>query len=153
VLSVELLDARGQRIELVETGEAVTVRMRVRFGSDLEDPVFGFLIRNRHGIHLYGTNTEIQGLSFGAVSRGEVFEIVFRFDCWLAPDSYSITVASHSPDAISFDWLDAAVFFRVMSGTRMEGVANLHATVTARRSGAAQGAEADRKLTRLVQAG
>ena len=153
VLSVELLDARGQRIELVETGEAVTVRMRVRFGSDLEDPVFGFLIRNRHGIHLYGTNTEIQGMSFGAVSRGEVFEIVFHFDCWLAPDSYSITVASHSPDAISFDWLDAAVFFRVMSGTRMEGVANLHATVTARRSGAAQSAEADRKLTRLVQAG
>lgn len=153
VLSVELLDARGKPSELVETGDAVTVRMRVRFSSNLEDPVFGFLIRNRHGIHLYGTNTELQGLSFGAVSRGEVFEIIFRFDCWLAPDSYSITVASHSPDAISFDWLDGALFFRVISAMRMEGVSNLKATVVARRSGAVQSAGADQELTHLVQAG
>jgi ABC-type polysaccharide/polyol phosphate transport system ATPase subunit len=133
VLSVELLDAGGQRIDLIETGEAVTVRMRVRFSSDLEDPVFGFLIRNRHGIHLYGTNTNLQGLNFGNVRRGEIFEVTFRFDCWLAPEFYSITAASHSLDAISFDWLDGALFFRVVSGTPMEGVVNLNATARARR--------------------
>ena len=134
VLSVELLDAGGNRIDLIETGQAVTVRMRVRFSRDLEDPVFGFLIRNRHGIHLYGTNTHLQGLNFGAVRRGEIFEVTFRFECWLAPESYSITAASHSLDAISFDWLDGALFFRVVSETPMEGVVNLNATARARRA-------------------
>ena len=133
VLSVELLDAAGQRVEFVESGESVAVRLRVRFDKNVEDPVFGFLIRNRHGIHIYGTNTDLQALQFGAVSQGEIFEVIFRFECWLAPDSYSITVASHSLDAISFDWLDSASFFRVVSGTLMEGVANLHATASARR--------------------
>ena len=132
VLSVELLNAAGERVEFVESGEPVAVRLRVRFDKNVEDPVFGFLIRNRHGIHIYGTNTDLQALQFGAVSQGEIFEVIFRFECWLAPDSYSITVASHSLDAISFDWLDSVLFFRVVSGTLMEGVANLHATASAR---------------------
>jgi lipopolysaccharide transport system ATP-binding protein len=133
VLRVELLDAAQHRIEIVESGEPVCVRMRVRFRADVEDPVCGFLIRNRHGIHLYGTNTELQQVELGAVRRGEVIEITFAFDCRLAPDSYSIAVAAHSPDAVSFDWLDGALFFQVMSAERMDGVANLNATVTARR--------------------
>lgn len=153
VLSVELFDSASQRVELVESGEPVTVRVRVKFERNIEEPVFGFLIRNRHGIHLYGTNTEIQGLSLGTARSGDIFEITFGFECWLAPDSYSITVASHSLDAISFDWVDGALFFRVVSGTRMEGVTNLHATVNARRAAAPPGEDAGRKLTHLVQAG
>ncbi len=133
VLRVELLDASGRRIELVESGEPVRVRLRVRFLADVEEPVCGFLLRNRHGIHLYGTNTELQRVSFGLVSRGEIVEVTFAFNCWLAPDSYSIAVAAHSPDAVSFDWLDGALFFQVMSENKMEGVANLNATVTTRR--------------------
>jgi lipopolysaccharide transport system ATP-binding protein len=139
VLRVELLDAAYRRIELVESGEQVCVRMRVRFRADVEDPVCGFLIRNRHGIHLYGTNTELQQLDLGSVRRGEVVEITFAFNCWLAPDSYSIAVAAHSPDAVSFDWLDGALVFQVMSAERMDGVANLNATVTARRVGVNEG--------------
>ena len=133
VLRVEMLDSVGRRIELAESGEPVAVRMRVRFRSDVEDPVFGFLIRNRHGIHLYGTNTELQHEDIGCVRRGEVVEVTFSFHCWLAPDSYSIAVAAHSPDAISFDWLDGALFFQVISSERMEGVTNLNATVTTSR--------------------
>lgn len=133
VLQVELLDAARNRIGIVETGEPLRVRMRVRFCSDVEDPVCGFLIRNRHGIHLYGTNTELQQVDLGSVNTGEVIEVTFAFQCWLAPDSYSLSVAAHSPDAVSFDWLDGALFFQVVSGVAMEGVANLAAKVTARR--------------------
>src|SRR5262249_6532804 len=128
--------ASGQRVEIVESGEPVRVRMRVRFLTDVEEPVCGFLLRNRHGIHLYGTNTELQRVGFGEVRQGEIIEVTFAFNCWLAPDSYSIAVAAHSPDAVSFDWLDGSLVFQVMSENRMEGVANLNATVTTRRRSA-----------------
>ncbi|HKG15579.1 MAG TPA: Wzt carbohydrate-binding domain-containing protein, partial [Pyrinomonadaceae bacterium] len=98
-------------------------------------PVCGFLLRNRHGIHLYGTNTQLQRVDFGPVRRGEVVEVIFAFDCWLAPDTYSVTVAAHSPDGVSYDWLDGALFFRVTSAVLVEGVANLNASATARRVG------------------
>jgi ABC-type polysaccharide/polyol phosphate transport system ATPase subunit len=135
ILRVELLDAAHQRVELVETGEALEVRLRVRFNAEADAPVCGFLLRNRHGIHLYGTNTELQQANLGSVRRGEIVEVIFAFNCWLAPDTYSATVAVHDRNGISFDWLDGALFFRVMSATAMEGVANLSASAITRRLG------------------
>lgn len=135
VIRVELLNAAHKQIEFVETGEPVLLRLRVRFNAAVEAPVCGFLLRNRHGIHLYGTNTELQQVDLGSIGRGEVFEVTFAFSCWLAPDNYSATVAVHSRDGVSFDWLDGAVFFRVMSVIAMEGVANLNASAMTRRIG------------------
>lgn len=133
VLRVELLDSTFRQIAVVETGESVTIRMLVRFHTEVTDPVFGFLLRNRHGIHLYGTNTELQQIRLGNIRSREVLEISFPFECWLAPDSYSVTVAVHSRNAISYDWLDGVLLFPVVSSVAMEGVANLNATATVRR--------------------
>ena len=133
IIKVDLLNTSRQKVELVETGEQLFLRMFVVFHKAVEEPVFGFLIRNRHGIHLYGTNTDIQQAGIGPVKAGEVIEANFSFNSWLAPDTYSITVATHSVDAVSFDWLDGALFFQVMSANPMEGVANLDGTATTRR--------------------
>jgi lipopolysaccharide transport system ATP-binding protein len=133
VLKVQLLTSSRNPVQLVETGEPLVLRMSVIFYLDVEDPVCGFLIRNRHGIHLYGMNTAIQHLDFGPVTRGDVVDVNFAFNCWLAPDTYSVTVAAHSPDAISFDWLDNVLYFQVISPIAMDGVANLDANVTVRR--------------------
>ena len=135
ILQVELLDASGQRVELVETGRQVMVRIRYVAHADLEEVVCGFLIRNRHGIHIYGTNTELQQLSSGPVTNGQVNEVTFEFNCWTAPDLLSLSVAVHSADAVSFDWLDGCVFLRVMAATSIEGVANLNATATMKKLG------------------
>jgi hypothetical protein len=92
------------------------------------------LIRNRYGIHAYGTNTKEQNLEFGSFENGQTIEVIFNFDCWLGIDQYSISLAVHSRDGFAYDWLDAALFFRVNSLRLIEGVANLNATVTSRRT-------------------
>ena len=133
IIKVELLDSSRRKVQLVETGEQLFLRMYVVFHKAVEEPVFGFLIRNKHGIHLYGTNTDIQHAGIGPVEPGDVVEANFSFNCWLAPDNYSIAIAAHSVDAISFDWLDGALFFQTMSASPMEGVANLDGTATTRK--------------------
>lgn len=133
IIKVELLNTFRQKVELAETGEQLFLRMYVLFHQAVEEPVFGFLIRNRHGIHLYGTNTDIQHAGIGPVKAGEVIEANFSFNGWLAPDNYSIAVAVHSVDAISFDWLDGALFFQIISESPMEGVANLDGTAATRK--------------------
>jgi homopolymeric O-antigen transport system ATP-binding protein len=135
IIAVQLLDTAQQPIKFVETGEEVVVRVRILFHAPVEVPVSGFLIRNRHGIHIYGTNTELQQLDFGPAQPGEVFEVNFRFNCSLAPDTYSLTFGVHSPDGISYDWLDGALFFNVISPVAMEGVTNLNATAQVHRAG------------------
>jgi homopolymeric O-antigen transport system ATP-binding protein len=130
ILKVELLDASQEPAAIVESGQLVHLRMRVVFNEDVMDPVYGFIIRNRHGIHLYGTNTRVQGITSGIIKNGSRVETTFSFNAWLAPDLYSISIAVHSPEAVSFDWLDGSLFFRVISGIPIEGVANLNATAT-----------------------
>jgi len=134
IVSAELLDERGRPVELVETGDAVAVRLRILFHRDIEEPVCGFMIRSRHGINVYGTNTEQRRLPLGPARAGEVIEATFRFNCWLGQEHYFVSAAAHTPDGVAFDWMDGVIFFRVScSTTEMEGVANLNATVTARR--------------------
>jgi len=91
--------------------------------------VIGFLIRNRHGLHAYGTNTKEQQIEFGEVKSGEVISVTFSFECWLGIDEYSISLATHSREGEAYDWLDAALFFKVTNRSLTEGIANLHASV------------------------
>jgi len=133
ILSIELLDAARRATEIIETGESVMVRVRIRFNAEENDPVFGFLIRDRHGIHIYGTNTEILQQYIGRVRCGQVVEVAFAFNCWLGVGEFSVTSAVHSASGISFDWVDNAVFFRVVSPINIEGVSNLNANVTTKR--------------------
>jgi lipopolysaccharide transport system ATP-binding protein len=133
ILAAELTDAARRRVDTVETGEPLTLRVLVRINNDLDDPVIGFLIRNRHGISAYGTNTKEQQIEFGPTRRGELLEAVFSFNCWLGIDDYSITCAVHSRNGEAYDWIDGARFFRVASEIVTEGVANLNASATAQR--------------------
>jgi len=135
ILDAELLNAAREKAELVDTGESLTARMRVRFNQDCIDPVCGFLIRNRHDIHAYGVNTEQKQTPLGDVQAGEVVEVTFAFDCWLGTDAYSVSFAVHSADGISYDWMDGVLFFTVACAPPVEGIANLNATVSSRRLG------------------
>ncbi len=133
ILSVDFLNDAGRQVEFIDTGDPVVVRIRVRFNEDVFNPVIGFLIRDRHGIHVYGTNTDIQEIFFEHVNAGEILEASFAFNCWVGIGAFSITAAVHSVAGTSHDWVDDVVFFRSFSAIVIEGVANLNAGVTTRR--------------------
>lgn len=138
ILGAELLNTARESADLVDTGETLTAKMRVRFNRECINPVFGFLIRNRLGIHAYGVNTEQKQLHLGAIESGEVVEVAFAFDCWLGTDAYSLSFAVHSEEGISYDWIDGVLFFSVACAPPVEGVANLNASVSSRRLGVAR---------------
>ena len=150
ILSAEVLNASYQPADLTDSGESLLARMRVRFHRDINDPIFGFLIRNRHGINAYGANTEQKGLKFGEVRAGDIIEVNFAFDCWLGSDSYSVSFAVHSAEGVSYDWLDGVHFFRVVSAPPVEGIANLNATATFRRLGVTETVETPDELSAQV---
>src|ERR1044072_8867100 len=130
IVETELCDTAERRVEIVQTGTPLAATVSVRFEREVESPVIGFLIRNRLVIHAYGTNTKEQQIQLGTIQGGEVVSLRFAFGCWLGIDDYSISFAVHSADGQSYDWIDGALFFRVISATVVEGVANLNATAT-----------------------
>lgn len=130
IINAELCDDSGRHVQIVDTGAPLTANVTVRFERAVEEPVIGFLIRNRLSIHAYGTNTKEQQIRLATVRSGEVVTVKFAFRCWLGIDDYSISFAVHSLEGQAYDWLDGALFFRVVSATLIEGVANLNATAT-----------------------
>jgi lipopolysaccharide transport system ATP-binding protein len=129
ILSVRILNERGQETGSVGSGEAVTVRVRSRFTRAVSDPMVGILIRTRIGMDVYGTNTRIEQTPLGDFQAGDEMEVDFRLESWLTPQSYTLTVATQNADGTSHDWLDDAVAFDVVDTRVAAGVANLRAKV------------------------
>lgn len=130
LMAIETLGSDGGATMAWRSGEAVAIRVRVRFQAAVADPVVGVMIRTRIGMEVYGTNTELEGVKLGPVEAGQERTVRFAFGCWLCPNDYTITAASHDPDGVWHDWLEDAVAIRVMDDRYTAGVANLRAQVT-----------------------
>jgi ABC-type polysaccharide/polyol phosphate transport system ATPase subunit len=129
ILSVEILNVRGEAVTSVVGGEPITVRVRSRFHQAKSDPMVGILIRTRIGMDVYGTNTRLEHARLGDFQTGDELEVDFGLECWLTPQQYTLTVATQNADGSSHDWLDDAVAFEVVDTRAAAGVANLRAQV------------------------
>jgi lipopolysaccharide transport system ATP-binding protein len=129
--SIELLGENGEPSTVWRSGEAVAIRVRVRYAAEVPDPVVGILIRTRIGLNVYGTNTELENLHPGPLRAGETLRVTYRFQCHLCPGDYTVTAASHDPDGVWHDWQEDAVAFAVADSRYTAGVANLRAQVYA----------------------
>jgi len=129
ILDVQLLDANGERVKVVPSGAPVRVQVRSVFHEPKADPMVGILIRNRIGMEVYGTNTRVEQITLGEFEAGDELDLEFRFECWLAPQQYTLTVATQNPDGSSHDWLDDVLAFEVVDARALAGVANLRAKV------------------------
>jgi ABC-type polysaccharide/polyol phosphate transport system ATPase subunit len=129
ILNIAILNAHGEPVQTVSSGEPITVRVRSRFHGVVSDPMVGILVRTRIGMDVYGTNTRIERMSLGDFQAGDELEVDFRLECWLTPQSYTLTVATQNADGTSHDWLDDAIAFEVVDTRVAAGVANLRAKV------------------------
>src|SRR5205807_3004368 len=88
ILSAQILNARGEEVASVASGEPVTIRVRSRFHEARSDPMVGILVRTRTGMDVYGTNTRIEQKPLGDFQTGDELEVDFRIACWLTPQQY-----------------------------------------------------------------
>lgn len=119
LLSTEVVDADGRAGQLFRVGDEVRIRCRFRMNRDMSCPTVGFVIRDRLGSDVFGSNTFHLGVEERAGAQGEEFEVEFRTTASLGPGTYSVTVALHRDHAhvdANYDWLDRAALFEVVPG-------------------------------------
>jgi lipopolysaccharide transport system ATP-binding protein len=133
IVSIEPLGESGSSTLVWRSGEAVAVRVIVRYLETVDEPVIGIMIRTRIGLNVYGTNTELEQRKNGRFEAGDRLEVVFRFRCDLCPGEYTITAASHDANGTAHDWIDNAVAVVVADSRYTAGVANLRAAVESRK--------------------
>ncbi|MDN4061347.1 ABC transporter ATP-binding protein [Massilia sp. YIM B02769] len=121
VTDIWLENEVGEQVEMVNVGAPVTLHVRARVNAALPKLVLGYLIKDRLGQDMYGTNTYHMEQVLTDLRAGE--EVVFRFafPLNLGPGSYSITTALTSTDthlADNYEWRDLAFLFIVMNMNR-----------------------------------
>ncbi|MDP9170593.1 MAG: ABC transporter ATP-binding protein [Acidobacteriota bacterium] len=134
ILDVSLLNDDGEDCRVLSSGQRVTIRIRALFNDSRSEPMVGILIRNRIGMDIYGTNTQIEQIDLGRYEPGEELDIDFTFHCWLTPHQYTVTVATQYADGSSHDWLDDVITFDVLSNRQAAGVTDLRASIQWRKT-------------------
>jgi lipopolysaccharide transport system ATP-binding protein len=125
IRSVSLHNSAGEPIEYVQVGETVSLKVAVQVNSDIPELVTGYMLKDRLGQTVYGTNTHHLGRKLEQLSAGQSIEYSFRFEANLGVGSYSVAVALHTTEnhiACNFEWQDLALVFNVVNVSKSEFV-------------------------------
>lgn len=114
---VELVDENGVSREVWEVGSKVRLRTVAKISGEIDQLVWGYLIKDRLGQHMFGTNTYHKDLICKPSIRCRV-EFHADFQLNLGPGSYSISIAltgSQDHLAANYHWRDLALVFSVVN--------------------------------------
>ena len=121
ITGVRLLDRTGRERLVFALGETVALELSVRASEPVDDFVFGLGLFSAEGIHVYGTNTDIEDFtSRGLEGEGRVRLVVE--DLRLVEGTYFVDVAAHRRDGTPYDYHRGLYSFRVKSRLKDVGL-------------------------------
>jgi ABC-type polysaccharide/polyol phosphate transport system ATPase subunit len=116
---VALVDDKGRDLVALGTGIPVTIEMDVQVRVPQDDFVFGVGIYHADGTCVYGTNTDLEGLSPDRLDgNGTVRFVMPSLD--LVAGSYRVDAAVHTRNGRAFDYRRGVVRFVV--GSRIHDI-------------------------------
>lgn len=125
ISEVSLMDAEENQLEVVSVGLSTKLRVKVKCKQSLESLVVGYMIKDRLGQPVFGTNTHYLKQVLKNLEQGQEISFDFDFNANLGPGTYSISIALHEDDTHlrkNFEWRDRAVVFSVINVNAAEFV-------------------------------
>jgi len=118
---IALLDETGQRVEVVDVGQVVTLHLVAKAHTPIPRLVCGYGIKDRLGQVIYGTNTDLTKQPVEHVKEGAEISFDIQFTANLGPGTYSVQTAFSSTDTHlvdNYEWRDLALVFNVVNVSR-----------------------------------
>jgi lipopolysaccharide transport system ATP-binding protein len=118
VKEITMLNELGKSIDIVNVGQLVQLKVDICIHENLPELVFGYMIKDRLGQVVFGTNTYHLGLPLKDLKKGESLSLKLSFPANFGQGSYSVTSALHSGNTHiggNFEWRDLAFLFNVVN--------------------------------------
>jgi lipopolysaccharide transport system ATP-binding protein len=115
---VELLNEKLIPVEVINIGDTLNIRIRYTPQEDIHNLTVGFMIKDRLGQPVFGTNTYHLKHAIECFSAHQSSQCIFTFPANIGIGSYSIAVALHSGETHvikNYEWRDLAVVFNVIN--------------------------------------
>ena len=78
IIDFGIFDHNGKLTNMLMKKKDCTIKMKVLFHQDIENPIFAYTIKNVHGAEITGTNTMFERKDIPQAHKGEVYEISFK---------------------------------------------------------------------------
>jgi lipopolysaccharide transport system ATP-binding protein len=122
IRELSLWDAvSGESIKLAKVGQKLKLIAKVHVERDIPALVLGYMLRDRFGHVVWGTNTWHTEQKLEHIAAGSELTYTLQFDCTLGPGSYSFSPALVSTDTHldrNYEWTDNALVFDVINSDR-----------------------------------
>lgn len=118
IRTVVLRDSSGREVEVVDVGAELVLEIQVEISSNIATLVAGFLIKDRLGQEVFGTNSYHHNQVVSDLQDGNQLTYQYHFRADLGPGSYSIAVALHKTESHlseNYEWRDMATIFKVVN--------------------------------------
>ncbi|WP_169975058.1 MULTISPECIES: ABC transporter ATP-binding protein [unclassified Campylobacter] len=114
-------------------GDSVNFEIEIHSNKDLKDLSLGFLIKDKFGQDIYGTNTNLLGIDLDLKqNKRYVINLYLKLD--IGVGFYTVTLALHSKDTHVDDcyhWMDNALRFEVINPEKIDfiGICRLNSVI------------------------
>jgi lipopolysaccharide transport system ATP-binding protein len=122
---IVLYNGRGEQVEFIGVGDVVTLKVEVEVQEPIEELVLGYMIKDRLGQSIFGTNTHHLGIPIVKINADSKVSYNFTFNANLGKGSYSVAVAAHAGESHvtdNYEWKDNALVFEVANAEQNEFV-------------------------------
>jgi lipopolysaccharide transport system ATP-binding protein len=111
----------GTELAVAQVGQMVELVCEVKVNTPIEQLVLGFMLRDKQGGIIWGSNTWHTDLILNQLQSGENLVYRLPFKCTLGAGSYSVTTAltrgqSHLDE--NFEWQDNLLVFDVINANK-----------------------------------
>lgn len=121
-------DHEGRETTRFESGTAMHLEVHYRARARIATPVFGFSIKSADGVHVFGSNTQIEKQTIPAIEGPGVVRI--KVDpLTIKAGNFFLSFSIHSPDhQTQYHRMEDWLAFSVVDTTAREGLVHLDTT-------------------------
>ena len=115
IIDFGIQDLQGNRVTHLTSGERYTFVLHALFHEDVEDPAFGFNIRDVKGVSIFGMDTGWMNYIIRPHRRGEILEGKIDVTMWLTNGEFFLSAGIGNRKAKSFDFRYDGLLFSLPS--------------------------------------
>lgn len=104
---------------------SIKITIDVKANKDIEDPLFGFRIRNAAGKAITGTNTQIKKIKYSPLKKGDALKVQWEIEHIFSGGVYYVDSAIvYENGSINADWWEEAASFEVKTSEQTPYIVN-----------------------------
>ncbi len=104
-----------KKVKVIRPDDEFIIKMKLEAKKSIDNPVVGITIKTIDGYNVFVTNTKLQKIETGHISKGDTFTVDFTIKNIFSNGTYLVSPAVASEDTkIIFDWLDDFLEIQVM---------------------------------------